>query len=100
MGLTVKLTVKEVACVPEAGWRAVTVRLDLYERLKAMAEARGLTMDEVLRQLMSEAEAGRSEAWTTCQLCGARLKASRLERHLERLHPRRQPPASWQPPSS
>ena len=73
--------------MPERGWRAVTVRLDLYERLKAMAASRGATMDELLRQLLGGVEAERSESWTRCPICGARLKASRLEGHLERVHP-------------
>ena len=86
--------------MPRGRWASLTVRLDLYERLRSLAASRGATMDELLRQLVGSVEAERSEAWTRCPLCGARLKASRLERHLERVHPRRQPPASWQPPSS
>jgi len=47
--------------LPRGRWASLTVRLDLYERLKAMAASRGATMDELLRQLVGGVEAERMD---------------------------------------
>jgi hypothetical protein len=77
--------------VARGGWAPVNVRRDLHDRLLDMARGRGLTVDELLRELLSNAGASaprdrRAAEWASCPRCGARVKAGNLKAHVERVH--------------
>ena len=55
-----------VVALPRGGWKAVTVRLDLYTRLRSLAEARGVTMDEVIRGLVEGPTPSPWPSWAQC----------------------------------
>jgi len=74
--------------MPEKGWSILTVRERTAKKVKEQAHAKGLTVDEFINELMSPS--GR-RGWSTCPLCGARVKSKNLHEHLTRVHPNRQP---------
>jgi len=71
--------------MPEKGWAILTVRRSTAERIKEIAHSKGLTVDEFLNELMNPA--GR-DGWTTCSLCGAKVKSKNLHEHMIKVHPR------------
>lgn len=71
--------------MPEKGWSILTVREGTAERVKKLAHAKGLTVDEFINELMSPSgKAG----WSACPVCGARVKSKSLHEHLARVHPK------------
>ena len=71
--------------MPERGWYSLTVRGETAKRVRELAKVRGLTGDELINELMTPASKG---VWLTCDLCGARVKAGNMPRHMARVHPK------------
>jgi len=71
--------------MPERGWSILTVREETARRIKEFARAEGLTVDELINELMSPS--GRS-GWSTCSVCGARVKTKNLHEHMTKVHPK------------
>jgi len=71
--------------MPERGWSILTVREGTAKKAKETAHTRGLTMDELINELMNPSGKG---GWSTCSLCGAKLKSKNLQEHMAKVHPR------------
>ena len=71
--------------MPEKGWYSLTVRKETAMRVRELAKERGLTVDELMNELMRPSSKG---VWSTCVVCGARVKAGNMARHMARVHPR------------
>jgi hypothetical protein len=71
--------------MPEKGWSVLTVRQGTARRVKDRAHGRGLTVDELLNELMNPSGKG---GWSICSLCGAKLKSKNLQEHMAKVHPR------------
>jgi len=71
--------------MPEKGWYSLTVRKKTALRVRELAENNGLTVDELINMLMKPASKG---LWSTCTLCGAKVKAGNMARHEVRMHPK------------
>jgi hypothetical protein len=71
--------------MPEKGWYSFTVRKETAVRVREIAKNRGLTVDEFINELMRPASRG---VWSTCTVCGARVKAGNLARHIAKVHPK------------
>jgi hypothetical protein len=74
--------------MPEKGWAILTVREATARRVKEFAHSRGLTVDELINQLLNPSGMG---GWSTCQLCGAKVKSKNLREHMARVHPKAKP---------
>ncbi|MDG7009560.1 MAG: hypothetical protein JRN16_01505 [Nitrososphaerota archaeon] len=70
--------------MPERGWSVLTVREETARKIKEMAQAKNLTVDEMISELISPAG---KEGWSTCQACGVKVKTSNLREHMDRVHP-------------
>ena len=70
--------------MPEKGWYSLTVRSNTARIVKELAKARGLTVDELLNELVSPIK---GNEWLTCSLCGARVKAANMTSHMAKMHP-------------
>jgi hypothetical protein len=55
--------------VPERGWAILTVRRVTAEKVKELARSKGLTVGELLSELMGSGGGG----WVTCSLWGLEL---------------------------
>ena len=53
--------------------------------VRELAKAKGLTVDELLNELVAPTQ---GSEWLTCSLCGARIKATNMSRHMAKVHPR------------
>ncbi|MHA1711123.1 MAG: hypothetical protein ACTSUS_03515 [Candidatus Freyarchaeota archaeon] len=73
-----------VAFMPERGWYSLTVREETARRVREQARARGLTVDELINELLT---ANSRDVWLTCSLCGARIKAGNMPKHMAKVHP-------------
>jgi len=71
--------------MPEKGWYSLTVRKETAVRVRELAKNRGLTVDELVNMLLKPASKG---VWSTCTVCGARVKARNLARHMATVHPK------------
>jgi len=71
--------------MPEKGWSILTVKDGTARRVKETAHARGLTVDELINELISPSRKG---GWSTCSLCGAKVKSKNLKEHMAKVHPR------------
>jgi len=71
--------------MPERGWSILTVREETARRVKELAKAQGLTVDEFINEPMNPS--GRS-GWSECSLCGARVKTKNLHEHMDKVHPK------------
>jgi len=71
--------------MPEKGWYSLTVRKETAVRVRELARNKGLTVDEFINELMMPASKG---VWSTCTVCGARVKAGNLARHMVKVHPK------------
>ena len=71
--------------MPEKGWSILTVRESTAKRVKEQAHTRGLTVDELINELMNPS--GKTD-WSTCQLCGAKVKSKNLHEHMTKVHPK------------
>lgn len=74
--------------MPERGWSILTLRDGMAKRVKELARSRGLTVDELINELTNPSgKAG----WSTCQLCGAKVKSKNIHEHMLRVHPKPEP---------
>ncbi len=77
--------------MPEKGWSALTVREHTALRIKEIAKSRGLTVDELLGQLLTNPSrkggGGTVSAWSVCEYCGTKVKAQNLHEHHGKVHP-------------
>ena len=71
--------------MPERGWSVLTVREDTARKIREMAEAKGLTIDETISELINPAG---KEGWSTCEACGVKVKTSNLREHMGKAHPK------------
>jgi hypothetical protein len=71
--------------MPEKGWYSLTVRKETALRVRELARDRGLTVDELINELMRPGSKG---VWLTCKVCGVRVKAGNMAGHMAKIHPR------------
>jgi 5-methylcytosine-specific restriction endonuclease McrA len=71
--------------MPERCWYSLTVRKETTEKLREIAKNRDLTVDEFINELMKPASKG---FWSTCAVCGAKVKDGDLARHMVEAHPK------------
>lgn len=71
--------------MPEKGWSALTVREETARKIRQMAQFKGLTVDEMVVELI--APAGK-EGWCICEACGVKVKTSNLREHTSKVHPK------------
>ena len=71
--------------MPERGWYSPAVREETARRVSEQATARGLTVDELVNELLTPALKG---FWLACNLCGARIKAGNMPEHMIKVHPK------------
>jgi len=71
--------------MPEKGWYSLTVREETAKRVRELARVRGLTVGELISELMMSTSKG---VWLTCCLCGAKVKAGNMPKHMARVHPK------------
>ena len=71
--------------MPETGWYSLTVRKETAETVREIAKNRDMTVDEFINELMRPASKG---FWSTCAVCGARVKDGNLARHMAKAHPK------------
>jgi len=71
--------------MPERGWYSLTVRNETAEKVRELAKSRNLTVDELINDLMRSTSKG---FWSTCTVCGARVKNEHLARHMAKAHPK------------
>jgi hypothetical protein len=68
--------------MPEKGWAVLTVRDFTAAKIKDMARLKGMTVDELLSEMINPP----SEGWTVCKVCGAKLKTANLQAHMAKAH--------------
>jgi hypothetical protein len=61
------------------------VRKETALRVRELARDMGLAVDELMNELMGPPSKG---VWSTCTVCGVRVKAGNIERHVALLHPK------------
>jgi hypothetical protein len=72
--------------MPEKGWSILTVRTATAKKVKELARRGSVTVDEYINVLMGPTT--RAE-WTTCKLCGAKVKSTNLPDHTAKeVHPK------------
>jgi len=71
--------------MPEKGWSILTVREETARRVKELAKTQGLTVDEIINELMNPS--GRS-GWSACSVYGARVRTKNLHEHMAKVHPK------------
>jgi len=71
--------------MPEKGWYSLTVREETARKVRELAKNKGLTVDELINELMTYTS---KSVWMTCNLCGARVKAGNMPRHMAKVHPK------------
>jgi hypothetical protein len=72
--------------MPEKGWSILTVRTATAKKVKELARRGGVTVDEYINALMGPTT---HAEWTTCKLCGAKVKSTNLPDHTAKVHPKR-----------
>ncbi len=55
---------------------------DAARRVREQARARGLTVDEVINELLT---ATSRDVWLTCSLLGARIKTGNMPKHMAKV---------------
>jgi len=74
--------------MPEKGWSVLTVRGPTALKIRGMAKAKGMTVDEVLEQLLnSSSRPSPMGQWSTCETCGSKVKTKNLQEHTVKVHP-------------
>ena len=71
--------------MPEKGWYSLTIRKETALRVRELAKNKGLTVDELINEFMKPVSYG---IWSTCTLCGVRVKAGNMVKHMTRVHPK------------
>jgi hypothetical protein len=72
--------------MPERGWCSLTVKEGRARRVGEEAEARGLSVDELVSSFMAQ---GSRSSWLARRTCGARVKPEDMDKHVARVHPKR-----------
>ena len=70
--------------MPEKGWSVLTVREATASKIKAIASARRLTVDEPVNQLLNPSN---GEGWSICGFSGIKAKAKNRHEHNNEVHP-------------
>ena len=76
--------------MPEKGWSVLTVRESTAVKIRGLAKARGLTVDEVINQLLTSPAGPRPSPtgeWSVCERCGSKVKTKNLQEHMAKVHP-------------
>ncbi|MGH9920933.1 MAG: hypothetical protein ACRD6W_18950 [Nitrososphaerales archaeon] len=76
--------------MPEKGWSVLTVRESTALKIKGLAKARGVTVDDVVSQLLTSPSApmpSPSREWSVCGTCGSKVKTKNLHEHITKVHP-------------
>jgi hypothetical protein len=76
--------------MPEKGWAVLTVRESTAVTMKGMAKARGITIDELVNQLLTSPSGPRPSPtgeWSVCETCGSKVKTKNFREHMARVHP-------------
>ena len=71
--------------MPEKGWYSLTIRKETALKVRELAKSKDLTVDELINELMKPTSKG---VWSTCTLCGVRVKAGNMVNHMARVHPK------------
>jgi hypothetical protein len=72
--------------MPEKGWSVITVREHTAKTIRKMANARGLTMDELISELINPRP---KEGWSVCKACcSTKVKTVNLQEHMNKVHPK------------
>ena len=71
--------------MPEKGWYSLTIRKETPVMVRELARNKGLTVDELINELIRPTS---KSVWSTCMVCGARVKAGNLARHMAKVHPK------------
>ena len=71
--------------MPEKGWYSLTIRKETALKVRKLAKNKNLTVDELINELMKPTSKG---IWSTCTLCGVRVKARNRVNHMSRVHPK------------
>ena len=69
--------------MPERDWYSLTVREDTTRRVRELAGAKGLTVDGLINESMSSSL---RSVWLKCGLCGAKVKAENMPKHMAKVH--------------
>ena len=72
--------------MPEKGWDPLTVRRDTAVRVRELVRSREMTIDKLINELMRLRQ---SDGWVRCNLCGAKVNAENMPRHVAKVHPTR-----------
>jgi hypothetical protein len=67
--------------MPEKGWYSLTDRNGDRGEGQRNRQGHDLTVDELMKPISKG-------VWLSCTVCGARVKAGNMERHMEKVHPR------------
>jgi hypothetical protein len=70
--------------MPEKGWYSLTVRRETAKKVRELAKVRDLTVDELINILMKPTSL---TVWLKCGLCGVKVKAENMSKHMARVHP-------------
>ncbi len=75
--------------MPEKGWSVLTVRELTATKIKGMAKAKELTVDELIKQLLENPSPRPSPGgqWSTCEICGSKVKTKNLREEIGKVHP-------------
>jgi lambda repressor-like predicted transcriptional regulator len=71
--------------MPEKGWYSLTVRASTAKSVRELAKTKGLTVDELLNELITPTKGDERIA---CRLCGVKVKTVNLSSHMAKMHPR------------
>ena len=67
--------------MPEKGWYSLTIRKETALKVRELAKNKYLTVDEFMKPTSKR-------VWSTCTLCGVRVKAGNMVNHMSRDHPK------------
>jgi hypothetical protein len=76
--------------MPEKGWSVLTVRESTARTIKGMAKEENVTVDELINQLLTSPVIARPSPtgqWSTCTICGSKVKTKNLREHMSKVHP-------------
>jgi hypothetical protein len=71
--------------MPEKGWYSLTIREETAVRVRELVKNMDLTVDELINELMKSISKG---IWSTCKVCGGRVKAVNLVKHMAKVYQR------------
>jgi hypothetical protein len=71
--------------MPEKGGYSFKIRKETALKVRELAKNKGLTVDGLINMLMKPTLKG---VWSTCALCGVRVKAGNMVNHIARDHPK------------